>query len=62
VSEINVISKPSFINSNEFNLAPCNAGLVSVAIILIFFLFSTAALITPTAVPYPTVASAPVFC
>src|SRR2546422_6261872 len=59
VSDITVQSKPSLANSKAVSLDPCRAGRVSGTITLTYFPASLAALTTPRAVPYPTVASAP---
>src|SRR5262249_45740004 len=59
LSEITVVGMLSFINSQAVRREPWRNGRVSSAYTWIFLPCSTAARITPSAVPYPQVASAP---
>src|ERR1700731_1229041 len=59
LSEITVVGIPSFISSHAVRREPCRKGRVSSAYTWIFLPCSTAARMTPSAVPYPAVASAP---
>ena len=59
LSVINVVGMPSCCSSHTVSRAPCRNGRVSSANTSICFPLSRAARITPSAVPYPAVASAP---
>ena len=58
-SVISVTGMRSFFSSQEVSRAPCRNGRVSVATTAICLPDSCAARMTPRAVPYPAVASAP---
>ncbi len=58
-SVMSVTSKPSFASSHAVRRAPCRTGRVSQATTRTRLPASRAARTTPSAVPYPPVASAP---
>ena len=59
LSVISVVGIPSCCSSQTVSRAPCRKGRVSSAKTSTCFPISRAARITPRAVPYPAVASAP---